>query len=139
MISMQDGFLFDDRDSKQRGYGVDALHQDDDGLKAHWQWTRGRGAGMSKTNRRCVGQVSEAEVGDKILLRVIFWHRYYEIEMYWVDACIESYCVDPSDGSKEKALLTRVDAQRKAERMTRAFVKDFSQELILLEGRTLDA
>ncbi len=126
---MQDGFLFDDDDPKQIGHGIDALHQNGDGLKMDWKWTRGRGAQMPETNRRCVGQTSEAEVGDNILLRAIFWHSYYEAEVYWINNEIASYAVSPRDDDGELPLLTRVDAQRKAEKLARQFVKDFSREL----------
>ena len=126
---MQEGFLFDDNDPKQLGHGVDVLHQNGDGLKADWKWTRGRGAGMPDTNRRCVGQTSEAEIGGNILLQAIFWHSYYEAEVYWINNEIASYAIDPRDNDDRPPLLTRVDAQRKAEELARQFVKDFSQEL----------
>lgn len=128
---MQDGFLFDDNDPKQRGHGVDALRENDDGLKADWKWTRGRGAGMPDTNRRCIGQTSEAEVGENIVLCVVFWHSYYEAEVYWYDNCVIDYDIDPRDGDNSSALLTRIDAQRKAEELTRQFVEKFSRELMV--------
>ena len=122
---MQDEFLFDDNDSKQRGHGVDVLRQKDDGLKADWKWTRGHGAKMPETNRRCVGQTSEAEVGENITLEAIFWHTYYEATVFWVDNVIASY-----GGYDEKPLiLTRIAAQRKAEELARQFIKEFLQEL----------
>lgn len=125
---MQDGFLFDDNDPKQLGHGVDSLRQNGDVLKADWKWTRGRGALMPVTNRRCVGQISEAEIG-RITLQAVFWHTHYEALVYWVENEVASYDVDPEDDGEELALLTRVNAQRKAEKLARQFVKGFSREL----------
>ena len=126
---MQDGFIFDGDDPKQRGHGVDSLRQEGDKLKANWQWTRGRGARMPDTNRCCVGQTSEAEIGENILLKAIFWHSYYEARVSWCDDSVISYDVSPRDNDDRSPLLTRVDAQRKAEKLARQFVKGFSQEL----------
>ena len=126
---MQDNFLFDDADPKQCGHGVDALRQKGDKLKAHWQWTRGRGARMPDTNRRCIGQTSEAEIGEGIVLRAVFWHTYYEAEVYWFNNDVASYAIDLKDDTGKLMLLTRVDAQRKAEKLARQFVERFSREL----------
>ncbi len=125
---MQDGFLFDDDDPKQLGHGVDVLRCDADGLKADWKWTRGRGAGMPETNRRCVGQTSEAEIGRHITLEAIFWHSYYEAQVHWLDNVVASYGFEEKDAGNSP-LLTRIAAQRKAEKLARQFVKGFSREL----------
>jgi len=126
---MQDGFLFDDNDPKKVGRGIDALRKDGDKLKAKWKWTRGRGAMMPHTERRCAGQVSEAEIGEHIVLEAVFWHTRYEARVSWLENEVIYYDIDPEDHPNEMALLTRVDAQRKAEKLGREFIKAFTKEL----------
>lgn len=122
---MQDSFLFDSDDPKQIGHGVDILRQDGDGLKADWKWTRGRGARMPATNKRCVGQISEAQVSENIQLEAVFWHNYYEARVIWGNDTIATY----ADDEEGQPLLTRIEAQRKAENLAREFVAIYSKEV----------
>lgn len=122
---MQNDFLFNDADPKQCGRGVDAIRKKGSNLKANWKWTRGAGAGMPHTNKRCIGQISEACIGENIRLEAIFWHTYYEAEVIWKDDPIASSdCYD-----EVPVLLTRVAAQQKAEKMAREFLEGFDKEL----------
>ena len=135
---MQDHFLFNDDDPKQRGHGIDVVRKKGDGLKADWKWTRGRGAQMPHTNKRCIGQVSEAEISEAVTLEAIFWHTHYEAAVNRLGENLAAYSVDPRDARRDfdnrfeeegRPLLTRVDAQRKAEQLAREFVTDFDKEL----------
>ena len=121
----QESFLFDSDDPKQTGKGVDKLRRPQDCLKADWKWCRGKGARMPHTNRRCVGQVSETRIGKngEILLEAIFWHTHYEARVTWLSEHLINY------DEKTSPLLTRIDAQKKAEHLARKFCQNYTKML----------
>ncbi|MCH7759847.1 hypothetical protein IIA15_00375 [candidate division TA06 bacterium] len=121
-------FLFDDTKSSQRGKGCDRLGSKEDGLKWDWKW------GTKEEGRKTPGQICSAylpfpikfKVGKgsvencKFFLRVVFWHTEYEASLEMGDHGLLSYT---SSDEKSARLITRVDAQRKAEELLNIFYK----------------
>lgn len=108
---MQDHFLFDDDDPKQRGKGCDALCRQDPRLKFDWKWMdhSARGKGVP-----C--QISEAKLRDGWTLRAIFWHTQYEASVERHRETVANFETH-FDYEPEKRLLTRLDAQLKSEEL----------------------
>lgn len=108
---MQDHFLFDDNDARQRGKGCDKLGHRGDGLALIWTWERYGKKG--KPSQTCY-----AEIGKGWCLKVIFWHTNYEARVEHVDSGIRNYNVDVGDDKRRgKILVTRLQAQLKAEEL----------------------
>lgn len=109
---MQDGFLFNDDDPKQRGVGCDALCPDDKRLKFKWTWNPFLGKDKPS-------QVSEVKLENNWELEVTFWHKYYEACVNCRGELIKTYRVEIDDEFFKGwiPLLTRLDAQLKAEEM----------------------
>ena len=105
---MQDHFLFNDSDQKQRGNGCDALCADDPRLKFKWMWTEGR------QGKRTPRQVSEAVLENGWSLKAIFWQFGYEARVERYGDSIESFMDRWGTGPR---LVTRLDAQLKAEEL----------------------
>ncbi len=116
---MQDGFLFDDGDPKQRGHGCDVLNPKDRRLKFKWQWVRrNRLSGVSRSDtRRLPCQCSEAVLKNGWTLEATFWHTDYEAEVNRHDRSISSYHIRLRDEIPGSILVTRIDAQIKAEEL----------------------
>lgn len=125
---MQEHFLFDDGDPRRRGKGCDALHFSDTRLKfkfkwkwpADYKWMAGERYEKKKSRTPC--QISEAVLKDGWKLEAVFWYTNYEavVNRYGNQVC--SY--GNFDGKeleeltkKGKVLLTRLDAQLKAEEL----------------------
>ena len=118
MIIMQEHFLFDDDDPKQRGYGCDALRPKDERLKFKWQWIQQRRLCGRKGKDRKPCQCSEAVLKDGWVLETTFWHTEYEAEVNRHGERVVSYCIRHDEVTKaEPALITRIDAQLKAEQL----------------------
>ena len=121
---MQDHFLFDDDDPKQRGFGCDALQPKDERLKFKWQWIQerrlswSRGDHRKKSNKRSPCQCSEAVLKNGWVLETTFWHTEYEASVEHYDETVVSYRTRYDEETKsEPPLLTRIDAQLKAEQL----------------------
>ncbi len=117
---MQDHFLFDDSDPKQRGHGCDSLSSKDKRLKFKWQWIhRNRLSGVGKSDkRRLPCQCSEAVLKNGWLLEATFWHCDYEAEIQYYGNMVLSYHIRYDEKIKgEPPLFTRLDAQLKAEQL----------------------
>ncbi len=116
---MQDGFIIDDQDPKQRGHGPDRMGSRRDGLNYLWRWINtsgdGRPLGTKSKKPRVPCQICEARLprmkglpGEPyIRLEVIFWHTNYEARLRIRDSNVVS-----SEGFQ-----TRLGAQRVAENM----------------------
>lgn len=72
---MQDGFLFDRDDDKQRGFRCDSLDRNNPKLKLKWVWGQSTRGNWKK---RVPCQCSEANFGDGWTLKCVFWHTYYD-------------------------------------------------------------
>lgn len=141
---MQDGFLFDDNDPRQRGKGVDRKGTKKDGLKLKWSWTRVcerswfPGSKELKDNRRTPGQVCFAEYGD-FLCKVIFWHTHYEARIEHCGELLLYHDKDTGDSKKGEVLVTRLQAQLKAEQLLVDFYKELESVLVkndlILKGK----
>ena len=121
---MQDHFLFDDDDPKQRGKGCDALCANDPRLKFKWVWPQSfRWLGGDQYAKKPdkipqPGQLSETALENGWCLRAVFWHSDYEAEVERHGNNVESYHVGHDKATKGRpALLTRLDAQLKAEEL----------------------
>ena len=121
---MQNHFLFDSDDPKQRGFGCDALVHKDKRLKFKWMWTKdccNSGGPSFKTKvgqKRSPGQCSEANLKNGWSLEATFWHCDYEAEVNHYDSAVVSYHIRYDEETKtESPLLTRIDAQLKAEQL----------------------
>jgi len=124
---MQEGFLFDCEDDKQCGIGCDALYPKDKRLKFKWKWPLGYkwlgGEKHSKKETIIMGGKSEADLKNGWSLEVQFWHLDYEatVERYGnTVASFGCFCSrEDVEKAKKKgiALLTRLDAQIKAEEL----------------------
>lgn len=99
-------YLFNTDDPKQCGVGCDRLGTKKDGLKAKWIWYN-----QSKTPQ----QISIAKIG-YFTLEAIFWHTNYEATLTWVGNDITSSPDKPR-------IITRIDAQKMAEKMLRDHYK----------------
>ena len=124
---MQDGFLFNDEDPKKRGKGCDTLGTKKDGLKLSWNW------GMYKKENK-PGQVCFAKLGH-FCLEAVFWHTDYEAQINYVSDMLVSYQKRKSDTcnpptKKEPILVTRLQAQLKAEQLLINFFNDAKKLLI---------
>ena len=106
---MQDHFLFDDDDYKQRGIGCDKLGTKKDGLKFKWSWER---KGKGKPNQCCYAEVTRLWG-----LEVIFWHCEYEAGVRHCDDMIVHWHKHYDDTYPGKVLVSRLQAQLKAEQL----------------------
>ncbi len=132
---MQDHFLFDDGDPKQRGKGCDVLCRDDKRLKFKWMWNRdcensgGPDSNTKAGQKRSPGQCSEAILENGWSLEATFWHTEYAANVERSRRPIASYCVNYDSGTKGKPpLLTRLDAQLKAEQLFEELGKDILEQ-----------
>ncbi len=120
---MQDRFLFDDGDPKQRGAGCDRLGTKKDGLALRWIWGRvcdrswPRGSKELKDTRRTPGQSCYASLGKGWELSAIFWHTDYEAVVRHYDNRITSWNKSVGDDYVGEVLVTRLAAQLKAEQL----------------------
>lgn len=113
---MQDNFLFDSADPKERGVGCDAICSDDKQLKYKWEWYG---------NSPC--QLTSAKLGCDWELQTIFWHTDYEAEVNFGDKTIKRYYGRFNDEfSDGEVLVTRLDAQLKAEQLFGELVKELA-------------
>jgi hypothetical protein len=106
---MQEHFLFDSDDAKQRGKGCDKLGSKKDGLSLRWSWKKYPKA-KNRPNQCCY-----AELGKGWSLEVIFWHSNYEAQVRHVGEHIRSFRKDRGDTYPGTILVTRLQAQFKAE------------------------
>ncbi len=122
---MQDDFLFDDDDPKQRGVGCDALCADDKRLKFKWTWHPfGRGKGKVEP-----GQCSIANLENGWNLEATFWHTNYSVSVDMGSDPVETYRADINDRFAEgPVLVTRLDAQLKAEELFVNLGKDIVRQ-----------
>ena len=123
---MQDHFLFDDADPKQRGKGCDKLGSSDDGLQFKWRWVQVRMCSWApsdprqRSNARRPCQTCEAGTvritglpsEGRFELKAIFWHTEYEAVVTWNG----EYIV------RQRGFLARLDAQRRAEELLEEFL-----------------
>ncbi len=108
---MRDGFLFDDGDKKQRGKGCDRLGTKRDGLKLKWQWSGRTG------RKRLPCQTCVADVGE-FCLEAIFWHTDYEAMLSFVaHRLVSHHGKSFGDSYRGEVLVTRLQAQLKAEEL----------------------
>jgi len=106
---MQDHFLFDDADPKQRGKGCDRLGtKKDDHLAVKWTWDKN---GKKGKPRQCC----YAALGKGWALEVIFWHSCYEAGVTFCGDSMITHNIDR--GGRGVILVTRVQAQLKAEQL----------------------
>lgn len=128
---MQDDFLFDDEDPTQCGKGCDALCADSKRLRFKWQWITESGLtwvlndprNKSKKRRPC--QCSEAILKNGWKLEATFWHTEYGANTERYGDSIVRYHVNHDDGTKKNPpLLTRLDAQLKAEQLFEELGRD---------------
>lgn len=115
---MQDHFLFDSDKKKLRGIGCDTMGDEKNGLALHWTWDK-----YSKKGKP--SQCCYAEVGEGWRVSVIFWHSNYEARVEHVGDQILNYSKDVGDDYEGDILVTRIQAQLKAEQL----VIDIWQEL----------
>lgn len=116
---MQDDFLFDSADPKERGVGCDAICSDDKRLKYKWEW---------HGNSPC--QLTVAKLGRNWELRTVFWHTDYEARVEFGDEFIKRYHgVVGDEFSDREVLVTRLDAQLKAEQLFGELVKELTDIL----------
>ncbi len=120
---MQDRFLFDDSNSKQRGRGCDRLGSKKDGLVLKWTWEKNGKEGKP-------GQCCYAEIGKGWAAVVTFWHTNYEARLEHYDHSIMHWSKDTGDGYEGEVLVTRVSAQMKAERFMIDLYKEV-EELVI--------
>lgn len=132
---MQDHFLFDDNDSKQRGKDCDALCSEDKRLKFKWLWTEdcyrsgGPSAETAAGLKRSPGQCSEAILKNGWRLEVTFWHTDYDAEVGRYGRVVESYHIHYDEGTKkEPVLITRLNAQLKAEQLFEGLGQDILRQ-----------
>jgi len=107
---MQDHFLFDDDDAKQRGRGCDRLGTKKDGCALRWTWDKYGKKRIGKPNQCCY-----AEVGKGWQLEVTFWHTMYEAEVRQTGEHVKSFRKEIGDRHPGAILVTRLQAQLKAE------------------------
>lgn len=121
----------------QRGKGCDALILKDKRLRFKWRWiTESRLSwypndprNKSKKRRPC--QCSEAVLKNGWILEVTYWYDYYQAEVRRRTAeatpvVVESY--GNMGRAKNKLLLTRLDAQLKAEQLFEKLGIDISTQ-----------
>lgn len=126
-VREQNAFLFDDDDKSQRGKGCDRLGTKKDGLNWKWKWgTCEESTGIP--SQSCTAYLPfpiKVKVGKggiiscKFSLKVIFWHTEYEASLDMGDHNLLSYTSD----EVAARLITRIDAQRKAEELMNIFYK----------------
>ena len=128
---MQEHFLFDDDDKRQVGKTCDALRAEDKRLKFKWMWTKdckrsmGPDSNTKAGQKRSPGQCSEAILENGWSLEATFWHTEYAANVELHRRPFASYHVDYDKGTKENlSLLTRLDAQLKAEQLFEELGKD---------------
>lgn len=115
---------------ENNGKGVDRLGKVKDGLKAPWRWSKHppKKANFGPWTRR-IGQCCEAKLGDTpedgdVMLQVVFWSSHYEARLEINDEFITGYGPWPDDDFDDgQPLLTRLDAQKKAEKIGREFTR----------------
>lgn len=123
---MRDDFLFDDADSKQRGIGCDRKGGKKDGLALRWTWEKYGKKGEPS-------QTCYASLGEGWLLVAIFWHTNYEAGVEYYGNHIINYSKDIHDDSyKGEVIVTRVEAQLKAEQLVLDVWKELGD---LLNGK----
>lgn len=135
---MQDHFLFNDSDPKQRGQGCDALCTDNPSLKFRWRWTAWRNyryviidGKKKRIENRAPSQISEARLKDGWILRAVFWHSCYGTEVNRYDERVAHYNIEWNQGTKENPpLLTRLNAQLKAEELFEELGKDILDQCL---------
>lgn len=121
---MQDHFLFDSDDPKQRGKGCDRLGSKKDGLALRWYWGRvcdrswSRGDKNLEDKRRTPGQCCYAELGKGWSLVVTYWHSNYEAATRYNGDDVRNFNKDRGDKYPGAMLVTRLQAQLKAEQLT---------------------
>ena len=126
---MQDHFLFNSDDRKQCGVGCDRLGRMKDGLKYMWTWSDGL-VGIKSAGQCCQVILPRPKiypVGTRTLsvlplvLQVTFWHSEYEAAVQTDGRSLLPYCISNNDESGQ--LVTRLEAQFKAEELLRLFKK----------------
>ncbi len=132
---MQDHFLFDDEDPEQRGEGCDALCPKDKRLKFKWMWTKdccnsgGPSRHTKAGQKRPPGQCSEAALKNGWKLEATFRHTDYDADVELYGEGVAGYHVNHADGTKKKPpLLTRLDAQLKAEQLFEELGQDIMRQ-----------
>ncbi len=119
---MQDGFLFDSDDPKQRGVGCDSLCADDKRLKFKWAWNPFHGKGIP-----C--QCSDAELENGWSFQAVFWHKRYEARVKRYGHHVGTYDIRSDESTPESpTLLTRIDAQLKAEELFKKIGEDIVRQ-----------
>lgn len=147
---MQEHFLFDDEDPKQRGRGCDALQAEDAHLKFHWRWPLRTSERLSSSRKivkriengthifgrqylqeRAPCQISEAVLENGWCLETVFWHFDYEARVERYGEKVASYHIVHWRDERENplALLTRLDAQLKAEELFEQLDRDILDQL----------
>ncbi len=114
---MQDHFLFDDCDPKQRGKNCDRMGTKKDGLKLNWLW------GSHRYEKKA-GQICRAKMGEGFVLQAIFWHTNYEALVSWYGDTIVNWSKDYHDDYGGEVLVTRLQAQLMAEKLVVDFYND---------------
>ncbi len=132
---MQDDFLFDGDDKRQVGKTCDALRAKDKHLKFKWMWTKdcensgGPDKNTKEGQKRSPSQCSEAILENGWSLEATFWHTEYAANVERHRRPLSSYRVDYDSGTREKPpLLTRLDAQLKAEQLFEDLGKDIIRQ-----------
>jgi len=132
---MQDHFLFDDNDPKQRGKSCDALCPEDKMLKFKWRWITEKELSWypndprNKSKKRRPCQCSEAILENGWRLEATFWHTDYATDVERYGNTVINYHRNYDEGTKENPpLLTRLDAQLKAEQLFEELGKDILRQ-----------
>jgi hypothetical protein len=135
---MQDDFLFDDENEKQRGFGVDNLCDDDPRLRFKWEWPSTfkhiSGKKYESKQSKKPQQVSKAKLQNGWELEAIFWHLDYEARVNRYGESVDHFGCFASRkevGKMKKrglALLTRLDAQLKAEELFKELERDILKQ-----------
>jgi hypothetical protein len=109
---MQDNFLFNDNDKRQRGHNCDALCSKDSRLKFKWNWY------YVKNGKHLPCQKSIAYLKNGWSLEVLFWHTEYSAEVRKNGNDVDNYNIRYDETTKKMpALLNRLDAQLKSEEL----------------------
>lgn len=117
------------------GKGADRLGSAKDGLKASWRWSMRHSKTGGWSRRRRIGQCCEAKLGDTpehgdVMLYAVFWSHHYHASLEINGEPVIEYHIWPDEDVDDgEPLMTRLDAQKKAEKMGREFTKELNAVL----------
>lgn len=123
---MQDHFLFDSDDPKQKGVGVDRLGGKKDGLILKWMWGS-KHYGWKPEYAKQPQQNCTTSFGD-YQLTVTFWNSNYEVGLSTIGNAI-GHNIFIQAGIELDKIYTRLDGQKLAERLFIVF-HESNKELI---------